>query len=668
MFQRLAFAFAYAVFFLIASVSANPALQEQQAVVADGESPPFYDVHYEIPAYPYEREGGKRISDNLPPVITAISGPSSLSVGQSGTWIVYAYDPEGGQLRYYVRWGDENMSASIVYREREGELFTHAYYVPGTYYPTFRVFDNQNASASASISVVVVQPFTPYIMPQSLPNGTIGIPYKVTLWTNLDTANWSVSAGSLPPGLYLSPDASTAKIQGVPNSTGLYSFVITAVKGGLYASRSYTVRISPQAFSRTTCAILPSSLSLPVNSTARLQVKCYARYQNSSTSEIACPEMFWTSNIGVVEREIQSNGTYANFFSGSLPGSGEVVASDANNLLMPLSSNFACSIPVFVFAAANNSTGGGNGGAVGAGGGASPAGGGGGGTGGSTRVSTQLSVACAGQPSAIKVNYYSAAPSSQVEIYQIANGKYSKVFSQTLSGASEIPFIAPSEGEYELRLSIGSEQKTSTFTVPPCSPQIANTTQTVTVNLAPTRELVLSKSVDYGNGFTKEFKVFRTTSGSDESFSTEVLLSFINKGNSTLQNLSIADSVPRSVVSRIEQIIFDTYPSEILPGADPSFSWKVRSLPSGGKATFSYRFNRAVTEPMLERFAAPSAVSAGQPARAVLGGEQAPADLLAANVSFAGLSIPVSILAVVLLSLVLIALIVLFIFSGKKEQ
>ncbi|MEM4633545.1 MAG: PKD domain-containing protein [Candidatus Anstonellaceae archaeon] len=635
------------------------ALESRQVVVADelpspvGNSNQVY--HQEVPAPEPE---------NLPPVIVSISGPSSLQVGQVGTWTISAYDPEGGPLTYSVRWGDEEQQPIYTQsRAIQVASFNHAYHVPGTYYPTFRVYDAQGASASASASVVVFIVPSYYILPNSLPNGIVGMQYRAVLWTNLDTANWTVS-GSLPPGLTLFPDASTATIQGIPTSIGTYQFTISAYKENISASRTYAVSIS-QMQSAFSCAILPSSLEVPINSSTRLQAKCYARAQNASVSEISCPDMFWTSSIGVVERDFASNGTYANFLSGSTPGFGQIIASDTSPLFMKIaSSRFTCSIPVRVLPA-NENVGGATGGTGGAGGSS----GGGGGSGGATTATIKVSVACAGQPSTIDVRYYSQnAQASQLDIYRV-NGRYENVFSQSVSGTSTVSFTAPTEGQYELRLSIGKEQKTTTFQVSACAPQRANITQNFTISLTPTRELVFSKSLDYPKGFSKEFKVYRISSGSEESFSTEITLHYQNTENYTLQNATIIDSIPKSVVSSAQQIIFDTYPIEVLSeGQDLKFSWAIRSLPAGEKVRFSYRFNRAINEAMFEKFGAPATLQ-GQTLRGTIESQRQPqADLLAANIAFAGFTLPLSLLAAALLGLILVGLILLFLFGGKKEQ
>ena len=103
------------------------------------------------------------IPSNLPPVISGVSGPTTLNVGQVGTWSVQASDPENGVLSYSVIWGDEAMTTSgsapnynyLAETIQQTSTFTHSYAQAGTYYPTFTVRDNSGQSARTSLSVVV---------------------------------------------------------------------------------------------------------------------------------------------------------------------------------------------------------------------------------------------------------------------------------------------------------------------------------------------------------------------------------------------------------------------------------------------------------------------------------------------------------------------------------
>ncbi|TSC79708.1 MAG: Uncharacterized protein G01um101429_383 [Parcubacteria group bacterium Gr01-1014_29] len=107
------------------------------------------------------KKGTAPPSQNLPPTISGVSGPTVLKVGEIGKWEVKAYDPEQQSLKYSVLWGDEGSfvgpqfapSAAEVYTQTT--TFTHRYANTGTYTPTFTVTDNQGLFAKTSISVNV---------------------------------------------------------------------------------------------------------------------------------------------------------------------------------------------------------------------------------------------------------------------------------------------------------------------------------------------------------------------------------------------------------------------------------------------------------------------------------------------------------------------------------
>ena len=115
------------------------------------------------------------ISGNQPPVISGVSGPTALKIGETGTWTVKASDPEQGVLSYSVRWGDENITGAYSAAQRnwsytQSATFTHSYASAEVYNPTFTVTDNQGLSAKTSISVQVGEVTTPSITVLS-PNG-----------------------------------------------------------------------------------------------------------------------------------------------------------------------------------------------------------------------------------------------------------------------------------------------------------------------------------------------------------------------------------------------------------------------------------------------------------------------------------------------------------------
>ncbi|MDP3993548.1 MAG: PKD domain-containing protein, partial [bacterium] len=96
---------------------------------------------------------------NQPPVITGVSGPTALKIGETGTWTVKASDPDGTVLSYSVSWGDAGIGQGLTAPAGSATLqtatFTHSYATAGAYTVTFSVSDNAGASAQSSITVAV---------------------------------------------------------------------------------------------------------------------------------------------------------------------------------------------------------------------------------------------------------------------------------------------------------------------------------------------------------------------------------------------------------------------------------------------------------------------------------------------------------------------------------
>ena len=100
-------------------------------------------------------------STNKPPVISGLSGPTTLSVYQVGTWTIRASDPEQGQLSYSVTWGDENATGAAPSSDgldlysAQSSTFTHSYASAGTYTVTVVVRDSAGKEARTSSTVRV---------------------------------------------------------------------------------------------------------------------------------------------------------------------------------------------------------------------------------------------------------------------------------------------------------------------------------------------------------------------------------------------------------------------------------------------------------------------------------------------------------------------------------
>lgn len=78
----------------------------------------------------------------------------------------------------------------------------------------------------------------------SLPNGTVGASYSAPIATAGGRAGqpitWSVSSGTIPPGL----SVSNGVVSGTPTTAGTYAFTIQAVQGASTSTKSYTIVVS----------------------------------------------------------------------------------------------------------------------------------------------------------------------------------------------------------------------------------------------------------------------------------------------------------------------------------------------------------------------------------------------------------------------------------------
>lgn len=145
------------------------------------------------------------------PVISGVSGPTSLQVGQQGTWTVNASDPNGGTLNYSVVWGDENQggtgaSSMTAAPVSQTATFTHTYasvsscstggacskLTSATYTPTFTVSNSSGQSAQTSVSVNVGQQTVPSVTVLS-PNGGETIGWNTVMMAGDLYVKWTTS-------------------------------------------------------------------------------------------------------------------------------------------------------------------------------------------------------------------------------------------------------------------------------------------------------------------------------------------------------------------------------------------------------------------------------------------------------------------------------------------
>jgi len=179
---------------------------------------------------------------NKAPEIKSFTGPASLTVGQKGTWIVTAFDPEGKKLTYTYSWCDVTNGGNGVCTAQAypvGGETTNAYttHFPsaGTYKASVSVGDDIGKSAQASVIVTVTGSANPTLT-ASPTSGTA--PLFVIFKTNI--ADATVDFGDGTSGT-VSPNCMTG-LDGQSNcNTGSYLATHTYTSAGTYTATLTTI-------------------------------------------------------------------------------------------------------------------------------------------------------------------------------------------------------------------------------------------------------------------------------------------------------------------------------------------------------------------------------------------------------------------------------------------
>jgi len=128
----------------------------------------------------------------------------------------------------------------------------------GSYPFSVNVIDKNNGIATTSITLVVGSGLT--LTFPAPPAGQVGVPYTDTLTAAGGTTpyTWSVSAGSLPPGIILT--ASTGVLAGTPTTAGTFSFTVKVTDAsGKTATQATSITIASGLLAITA----PASTALP---------------------------------------------------------------------------------------------------------------------------------------------------------------------------------------------------------------------------------------------------------------------------------------------------------------------------------------------------------------------------------------------------------------------
>jgi hypothetical protein len=178
---------------------------------------------------------------------------TSLPQGTRGVVYNFVFSAAGGQPPYAWAIVDGVTPAGLNLNASTGE-FSGIPTATGTFAFVVRVTDRLGATASASISVVVVATAL-VIDTASLPGGTVGVFYSQTIAASggVPPYAFNITGGTLPTGLSL--NVNTGLLSGTPSAAGTFTFLVIARDAVQQtATRSYTVVVTAQS------GVLPTGL------------------------------------------------------------------------------------------------------------------------------------------------------------------------------------------------------------------------------------------------------------------------------------------------------------------------------------------------------------------------------------------------------------------------
>ncbi len=186
----------------------------------------------------------------------AISTPTTLPIGSVGVPYSLTLEATGGTGNYQWKIASGSLPAGMVFATTGAISGTPA--GSGTFSFTVNVTDTSGLAASQQFSLTIASGLA-ISTPAQLPSGSVGAAYSQTLTAVGGTLpyRWSLTAGTLPPGLGL--NAVTGALFGTPTANGVSRFTVQVTdNAGAIASQIFNLTIG-SSLTITTQPALPNA-------------------------------------------------------------------------------------------------------------------------------------------------------------------------------------------------------------------------------------------------------------------------------------------------------------------------------------------------------------------------------------------------------------------------
>jgi hypothetical protein len=184
----------------------------------------------------------------------SIATTSPLPGGVTGTAYSATLTATGGAPPY--TWSFTNGSVPGLALATDGS-FSGTPNVPGTYSLTAQVADSASGTVTKPLHITIAVGTLSVVTTSPLPDATVSTIYSQTLSAAGGTSpyTWTLSAGSLPPGMTLN---GAGVIGGTTNTPGTYQFTAQAAdSGGLTATATFSITIPVPPLIITATSPLP---------------------------------------------------------------------------------------------------------------------------------------------------------------------------------------------------------------------------------------------------------------------------------------------------------------------------------------------------------------------------------------------------------------------------